>query len=84
MRESVGTRVVGMRRLISCMTHNISYRIVLFIWNMTGCFMYAIACAFRRGVALVGEFFYWALLTSSWDPLLGTGGVQGEDAPTRS
>ena len=35
--------------------------------------MYAIACAFRRGVALVGEFFYWALLTLSWDPLLGTG-----------
>ena len=34
--------------------------------------MYVIACAFRRGVALVGEFFYGALLTPSWDPLLGT------------
>ena len=25
--------------------------------------MYAIACAFKKGVALVGEFFYLALLT---------------------
>ena len=25
--------------------------------------MYAIACAFRWVVALVGEFFYWVLLT---------------------
>ena len=39
VRESVGIRVVGMRHLISCMTHNISYRITLFIWNMIGCFM---------------------------------------------
>ena len=23
---------------------------------------------FRRGVALVGKFNYWALLTPSWDP----------------
>ena len=28
--------------------------------------MYAISCAFS-------EFFYWALLTQSWDPLSGTG-----------
>ena len=27
---------------------------------------------FRWGVSLVGEFFYWALLTSLWDPLSGT------------
>ena len=39
--------------------------------------MYAIACAFRQGVAIVGEFFYWALLTPLWDPLLGTGGCTG-------
>ena len=84
MRESIGTRVVGMRSLISCMTRNIPYRIALFIWNMIWCFMYAISCAFRRGVALVEKIFYWALLTSSWDLLLGTGGVQGDDAPTRS
>ena len=31
VRESVGTRVVGMRSLISCMAHNIPYRIALFI-----------------------------------------------------
>ena len=34
VRELVGTRVVGMRSLISCMTRNIPYRIALFIWNM--------------------------------------------------
>ena len=45
--------------------------------------MYAIACAFRWGVALIGEFFYWALLTPSWDPLSGTGGVLGDDTPRR-
>ena len=33
--------------------------------------MYAITCTFRRGVALVGKFFYWALLTPLWDPLSG-------------
>ena len=38
---------------------------------------------FRCGVALVGEFFYLALLTPLWDPLSGTGGVQGDDASTR-
>ena len=32
--ESVGARIVGMKSLISCMTQNIPYRIVLFIWNM--------------------------------------------------
>ena len=30
--------------------------------------MVAIACAFRWGVALLGEIFYSPLLTSSWDP----------------
>ena len=45
-----------------------------------GCvFDYAtIACALRWGVALVGDYHYWALLTSSWDPpfryRLGAGG----------
>ena len=37
-RESIGTWVVGMRSLISCMTRNIPYRIALFIWNVIGCF----------------------------------------------
>ena len=39
--------------------------------------MYSISCAFKRGVALVGEFFYWALLNPLWDPLLGTEGGGG-------
>ena len=82
MRESVETRVVGMRSLISCMTRNISYRIAFFEWNVVR-YMYVIACTFRWRVALVGEIFYWALLTLSWDPLSGTGGVQGDDALTR-
>ena len=38
VRKSVGTRVVGMRSLISCMTRNIPYRIALFIWNVIGHF----------------------------------------------
>ena len=38
VRESVGTQVVGMRSLISCMTRNIPYRIALFIWNVIGRF----------------------------------------------
>ena len=29
--------------------------------------VFAIAFALRWGVALVGEFLYWALLTSSWE-----------------
>ena len=39
---------------------------------------------FRLGVALVGDFFYWTLLTPSWDPLSGTGSVHGDGAPTRT
>ena len=34
VRESVGTWVVSMRSLISCMTRIIPYRIALFIWNV--------------------------------------------------
>ena len=45
--------------------------------------MYDIAYAFRRGVGLVGKVVYLALLTPLWDPLSGTGGVQGDDAPMR-
>ena len=39
----------------------------------------AIACAVRWGVTLVEIFFYWALLTSSWDPLSNSGPVQASD-----
>ena len=28
---------------------------------------HGIACALRWGVALIGDFLYWALLTSSWE-----------------
>ena len=38
-----------------------------------------IACALRWGVALVGYYHFWALLTPSWDPLSGTGQVQTAD-----
>ena len=61
------------------MTRNIPYRIALFIWNVIGRFH----VHFRWGVTLVKEFFYWALLTPLWDPFSGTGGVQGDSAPTR-
>ena len=46
-----------------------------------GCvFDYAtIACALRWGVALVGDYHYWALLTPSWYPLSGTCQVQAAD-----
>ena len=45
--------------------------------------MVVITCAFRQGVALVGEFFYWESLTPSWDPLSGTRDIQGDSASTR-
>ena len=40
------------------------------VYVALGCvFDYAtIACALRWGVALVAHYFYWALLTPSWDP----------------
>ena len=40
------------------------------VYVALGCvFDYAtIACALRWGVALVGDYQYWALLTLSWDP----------------
>ena len=68
MRESLGTRVVGMRCLISCMTHNIPYMIALFIWNIK----LDVLCTplhvyFRWGVALVREFS-----TGHCSPRLGT------------
>ena len=44
------------------------------VYVALGCvFNYAtIAYALRWGVALVGDYHYWALLTPSWDPLSGT------------
>ena len=63
MRELVGTRVVGMKSLISCMTRTIPYMIALFIWIWFDVLCTPLHVHFRLGVALVGEFFYWALLT---------------------
>ena len=52
------------------------------VYVALGCvFDYAtIACALRWGVALVGDYHYWALLTVSWDPLSGTSQVQATDS----
>ena len=73
-----------MRSLISCMTRNIPYRICIIYMECDWTFSwFPLHAQFRWGVALVGEFFYWVLLTPSWDPLSGTGGVQGDDAPMR-
>ena len=38
---------------------------------------------FRRGVVLVGEFFYWALLIPLWDPPFQVQGVYRETALRR-
>ena len=37
------------------------------VWNVDDCGV-SLHAHFRRGVALVGKFDYWALLTPSWDP----------------
>ena len=39
------------------------------VWNVDDCGV-PLHAHFRRGVALVGKFDYWALLTLSWDPPL--------------
>ena len=40
---------------------------------------HGIACVLRWGVAIVGVILTRALLTLSWDPLLGVGYVQAAD-----
>ena len=35
---------------------------------------YGIACALRWGVALVGDFLYWASLTLSWKKMFSGAG----------
>ena len=51
------------------------------VYVALGCvFDYAtIACALRWGVALVGDYYCWALLTPSWDSLSDTSQVQTAD-----
>ena len=77
VRESVGTRVVGMRSLISCMTGTFHIRLhyLYGIWFDVLCM--PLHVHFRRGVALVGEFFYRALLIPLWDPPLRYKGCTG-------
>ena len=36
------------------------------VWNVDDCGV-PLHAHFRRGVALVGKFDYWALLTPSWE-----------------
>ena len=75
---------MGMRRLISCMTYNIPYRIALFIWNIKlDVLCRPLHVYFRWEVALIGEFSTRHCLTPSRDPLSGTGSVRGDDAPMR-
>ena len=40
-----------------------------------------IPCALRWGVALVGDYRYWALLTPSWDHISGAGQLPVDGAP---
>ena len=51
------------------------------VYVALGCvFDYAtIACALRWGVALVGDYHYWALLTRRGNPLSGTGQVEAAE-----
>ena len=62
---------------ISCMTYEIHVDILL------GCvdiYDEPLHVHFRLGVAHVGEYNYWTLLTPSWDPLSGTWNIQEDDA----
>ena len=49
--------------------HNIHHSMCKFkiVWNVDDCGV-PLHAHFRKGVALLGKFDYWALLTSSWDP----------------
>ena len=44
-----------------------SMRKLQIVWNVDDCGE-SLHAHFRRGVAIVGKFDYWALLTPSWDP----------------
>ena len=50
----------------SCMRYDIDVDILR---GCVGVYGLSFHAHFRRGVTLVGEFDYWALLTLSWDPL---------------
>ena len=51
-------------------------------WGVTCVFDCAtIACALRWGVAFIGDYHYWALLTRSWDHISGAGQLLVDGAP---
>ena len=61
MRESVGDSGYG-HEDISCVDIHVGILLecVFFFWIN--------ACALRWKIILVGDYYYWALLTQSWDP----------------
>ena len=64
------------------MACRIPFRIGIFFIRMLMCVLlceHGMACALRWGVALVGVYPYWELITLSWDPLSGVGYVQAAD-----
>ena len=58
VRELVRTRDMGNGM------YTFEYECAYFYLNVC---VFSIACALRWGLALVGEFIYWALLTLSWE-----------------
>ena len=45
---------------------------------------HGITCALRWGVALVGDFLYWALLTLSWENIFKSWGTLGDETHIRA
>ena len=45
---------------------HVDIQVGMCIFHLNVC-VFSISCALRWGVALVGEFLYLALLTSSWE-----------------
>ena len=76
MRESVGTRVIGMRSHISCMTCNIPYRTAFSVWNVIDLCM-SLHVHFSWGVALIGKFLYWAFSPRRGKIFSGARGTPG-------
>ena len=48
---------------------DIHVEMCIFLLEYVWMFEHGTACALRWGVALVGDFLYWALLTPSWENL---------------
>ena len=76
MRELVSDSGYG-HDDISCMTYDIHVDILLGCVDICDGPLYV---HFRFGVAHVGKYNCWALLTPSWDLLSGIGSTQEDDA----